>query len=233
MPLPTAGRGSGPFARYQETVTIVRQRDGKQTRESAAALMQSDSATFPVETDLEEGDLIEKPLPTGKTKIYRVTHVTYHTQAALPAYAKRVTAAIEPAATQLAPAVLQRVEISGLHPTVSRAAGALFANGHYSRAVFEAFRAVEHAVQEATGLTESGVPLMHRVFNPQQPMIDVARHTGRNADDERKGFQFLFAGAIAGLRNPRARGEELADTRDEALECLALASLLLRRLPHP
>lgn len=110
---------------------------------------------------------------------------------------------------------------------------ALFANGHYSRAVFEAFRAVEHAVQEATGLTESGVPLMHRVFNPQQPMIDVARHTGRNADDERKGFQFLFAGAIAGLRNPRAHGEELADTRDEALECLALASLLLRRLPHP
>jgi uncharacterized protein (TIGR02391 family) len=89
---------------------------------------------------------------------------------------------------------------------------------------------VEHVVQEKTGLTEAGVQLMHRAFNAVNPMIDVARHDGRNAEDERKGFQFLFAGAIAGLRNPRAHGEELPDTEQEALEYLALASALMRRL---
>jgi uncharacterized protein (TIGR02391 family) len=71
---------------------------------------------------------------------------------------------------------------------------------------------------------------MRRAFNPQSPIIDVARHDGRNAQDEREGFRFLFVGAMAGLRNPRAHGADLPDSEVEAIEYLALASALLRRI---
>jgi uncharacterized protein (TIGR02391 family) len=58
----------------------------------------------------------------------------------------------------------------------------------------------------------------------------VAQHDGRNGQDEREGFKFLFAGAILGLRNPRGHGPQRDDDPEEAMEYLALASLLMRRL---
>lgn len=48
--------------------------------------------------------------------------------------------------------------------------------------------------------------------------------------DEQKGFKFLFAGAATGIRNPRGHEVDIGDTPDEALDYLALASILLRRL---
>ena len=48
--------------------------------------------------------------------------------------------------------------------------------------------------------------------------------------DEQKGFKFIFAGAATGIRNPHGHEVEVGDTPDEALDYLALASLLLRRL---
>lgn len=42
-----------------------------------------------------------------------------------------------------------------------------------------------------------------RIFNEQQPVLDIARYDGRNAQDEREGFKFLFSGAMLALRNPR------------------------------
>jgi uncharacterized protein (TIGR02391 family) len=228
MPLPSS-RLSGPLANMSEQVTIVRISSDGETRTAVNALVQSTKATFPIDADLEEGDLIEKSLPNGKLKVYRAVRVTYHDSRGLPNSARRVTVDTEPVVTR--PSVASRkVEISGMHPAVSSAAGALFADGHYSKAVLAAFQAVEYAVQQKTQLSESGAPLMHRAFNPRNPMIDVARHGGRNAGDEREGFHFLFAGAIVGLRNPRAHGQDLPDTAEEALEYLALASALLRRI---
>jgi uncharacterized protein (TIGR02391 family) len=224
-----AVRLNGPLGRHMEEVAIIRRSSDGETRVDAFALMSAKAATFPLDTDLEEGDLIEQRLPSGKAKLYRATRVTYHSRRGLPASAQRVTAEIEPVTTRPAPAD-RRVEIPGMHPAVSQAAGALFADGHYSKAVLAAFQAVELQVQTKSGLTETGVPLMHRAFNPQSPIIDVARHDGRNAQDEREGFRFLFAGAMAGLRNPRAHGADLPDSEVEAIEYLALASALLRRI---
>lgn len=118
----------------------------------------------------------------------------------------------------------------GLHPQVSAAAGALLEDGHLSQAVFEAFKAVEARVQQLTDRAESGHALMASAFDEKGPLLDIASTTGRNAKDEQTGFRFLFMGAITGVRNPRGHGETPVDSRDEALECLTLASLLMRRL---
>lgn len=187
--------------------------------------VQSKKAYFAIDVDLEEGDLIEQSLATGKTKTYRATQVTHYNQ---PRHMAHIQASIESVATK--PAIApRRVDIAGMHPTISAASGALFADQHYSRAVFAAFQAVEHRIQQATGLGESGVKLMMQTFGAT-PKIDVARHAGRNAADEREGFRFLFAGAMQAIRNPRGHGVDLPDTVEEALEYLALASLFMRRL---
>ena len=47
--------------------------------------------------------------------------------------------------------------------------------------------------------------------------------------DEQKGFMQLFAGAVSGLRNPRAHGF-VQDDPERALEFIAFVSLLAKLL---
>ncbi|MCX0276143.1 TIGR02391 family protein [Nocardia zapadnayensis] len=61
-------------------------------------------------------------------------------------------------------------------------------------------------------------------------MLDVGVEEGRSGLDEREGFFYLFRGAMVGIRNPKAHELARGDDPDEALEVLALASLLHRRL---
>jgi uncharacterized protein (TIGR02391 family) len=213
--------------RYSQELTIVRHTaDGDKRTPVRGAFTSADKVTFRLGVDVEEGDLIEQALPGGKVKTHRAARVIPRM---VPARAARITVEVEPVSTK--PAVApRRVKIAGMHPAVSAAAGALFADQHYSRAVFAAFQALEHRVQQQTGITATGVDLMNRAFSPKNPVIDLARHSGRNAKDEREGFHFLMVGAIQALRNPRGHGEELPDGVEEALEYLTLASLLFRRI---
>ncbi|MEV4167924.1 TIGR02391 family protein [Nonomuraea sp. NPDC049709] len=212
-----------------EKLTLIRHGANGEEQIEVYGAVQENKALFGIDADVEEGDLIEKPLPSGKTKRYKVVNVTYHNAPGVPAHAHHVTASIETVRTH-AQVSRRRVELPGLHPKISDAAGALFADGHYSRAVLAAFQAVEHEVQQKAQLNDSGVSLMHKAFGSASPPINVARHTGRNAQDEQEGFRFLFVGAMGGLRNPRAHGVDLPDSEQEALEYLAFASALMRRL---
>jgi len=48
--------------------------------------------------------------------------------------------------------------------------------------------------------------------------------------DEQKGFQFLFAGSMLAIRNPRGHEYAIDDSPDECLDHLGLVSLLIRRV---
>jgi hypothetical protein len=171
--VPRPSRGGGLLARNYEPITIVRAGPHGDIRIQVQGLVQTDKAIFPVDTDVTEGDVIEKSLPTGGTKAYRASRVTVHNAPGVPVHAHHVTAEIEPAGMVRPSATPRRITLPGLHPAVSAAAGALFVDGHYSRAVFAAFQAVEHAVQQTTGLATSGVPVMHQAFNPKAAKINV------------------------------------------------------------
>jgi uncharacterized protein (TIGR02391 family) len=106
----------------------------------------------------------------------------------------------------------------------------LFRDGHAAAAIFEAFKAVNNRVKRLTGLTEDGKALMGRTFDEQLPKLRINAGLNRSDRDEQEGFKLIFMGAMLGIRNPKAH-EELAITQeDRALEYLALASLLMRRL---
>lgn len=188
--------------------------------------IQSSVIYMPIDADVEEGDLIERTLRNGKTETLKITDVHQVETVGPGGAGDHIKAKYQKASNR--PETSQRkVAIPGLHAHVSGAAGALYEDGHYSRAVGAAFQAVEARVQSLSGSSEIGKKLMGFAIGGA---LDVTTSTGPNQESEREGFKHLFMGAMAGLRNPRAHGEEVPVSAEETLESLAFASLLMRRL---
>jgi uncharacterized protein (TIGR02391 family) len=84
-----------------------------------------------------------------------------------------------------------------LHPVIAQEAGLIFHTGKYDAAVYEAFKQLEIAVKEATGINNIGSALMMDAFkNGTGPLVD------KNADpNEEEGLKFVFAGAMKIFRN--------------------------------
>jgi uncharacterized protein (TIGR02391 family) len=71
---------------------------------------------------------------------------------------------------------------------------------------------------------------MMDAFSENNPKIRLNTLVTESEPDEQRGYKSIFAGASAGIRNPPGHEVDTSDTLDEALDYLALASLLLRRL---
>jgi uncharacterized protein (TIGR02391 family) len=217
---------------YDSAVTILRtDADGQpQTHEESARI--GNKMTFPITADVEDGDLVQYALPNGKTRTVRLANVRHHQAPraiGAPRDLNHISAEFTPA-TQPQPVAPPTFNLPGLHARISEVSGNLFRDGHHRQAVREAFQAVEHRVQKLTGRQDTGTALMSSVFGTDSPALDITRANGRNAMDEREGFKLLFMGSMLGLKNPRGHGSALVDTADEAMEALAFASLLMRRL---
>jgi uncharacterized protein (TIGR02391 family) len=103
-------------------------------------------------------------------------------------------------------------------------------SGHPEVAIFEAFKAVIKRVKALTKLEMDGSDLMSKAFSEVDPPIsvgDVETETGKNIQ---AGYRFIFMGAARAIRNPDAHEQFKTLGTEEALETLAFASLLMRRL---
>ncbi len=125
---------------------------------------------------------------------------------------------------------LHPFEQRNVHPGLPSIVLELFDSSHYSQATFEAFKFLDKEVQRHSCCSESGVKLMMSVFAATSPLLRLNALSTTSEKDEQKGFQFVFAGAVLAIRNPRGHEVAVADSPDECLDHLALASLLLRRL---
>lgn len=121
-------------------------------------------------------------------------------------------------------------EARNVHPDLPATARKLFDDGHWEQSVFEAFKFIEKEVKRISSLGGSGYKLMMEAFNENGPKVKLNELATESEIDEQKGFRYIFAGAATGIRNPRGHEVDIGDTPDEALDYLALASLLLRRL---
>ena len=80
-------------------------------------------------------------------------------------------------------------------------------------------------------LTIRGRDLMAQAFRPNSPLLLLASAGGsRTSENIQTGYQFLFMGAMAAIRNPHAHEPAEDLIANEALERLAFASFLMRRL---
>ncbi|WP_187326182.1 TIGR02391 family protein [Micrococcus luteus] len=217
-------------------VTIIKNRGSanEERIEVQAQLQNSSLAMFAIEDPLFEGDHVEMPDPRGGQMVKVVRKLVQHPMPANMARAfggsngyAEVTWG-ESAAVRQAP--VRRLELEGLHPEVVRVSSALFADEQFDSAVTEAMKSLEIRVRRLAASTLSGAPLMQEAFRPKEPKLDVAVEEGRSGEDEREGFFHLFRGAMVGIRNPKAHELAHGDNPFEALEALALASMLHRRL---
>ena len=121
-------------------------------------------------------------------------------------------------------------EERSIHPQLPTVVKQLFDDGHFSQSTFEAFKFLDQEVRRLSGSSDSGFRLMTRVFAEQSPLIQLTPLGTISEKDEQKGFQFLFAGSVLAIRNPRGHEVAVPDSPDECLDHLSLVSLLLRRL---
>ncbi|MDG4602995.1 MAG: TIGR02391 family protein [Defluviicoccus sp.] len=117
-----------------------------------------------------------------------------------------------------------------IYPGLPSVVRDLFDDGHYAQATFEAFKFIDKEIQRHSKLSETGFKLMMQAFQESAPRIQLTPLATDTHRDEQKGFQFLFAGSVLAIRNPRAHEVSLPDHPDQCLDHLSLASLLLRRL---
>lgn len=115
------------------------------------------------------------------------------------------------------------------HPRVIEASAKRFSDGHYKDAVREAFVALIDAVRkqsnQPSGQGSQDKHAMIQAFRVQDGLL-------RLSDDAnvQEGYQQLFAGSVMAIRNPLSHVAGESIDENEAIECLAFASLLFRYL---
>lgn len=125
---------------------------------------------------------------------------------------------------------LHPFEERNIHEALPGKVKQLFDDGHYAEATFTAFKFVDKLIQRLASSSESGFKLMMNSLNDTSPLVRLTPCATVSEKDEQKGFQFLFAGSILAIRNPRGHEYDVIDSPDTCLDHLSLASLLLRRL---
>ncbi len=229
MPLPDIIRRSGT-----RMVTLVREPGPSEQRSEVEASILNDQgidkAYVAKETPVYEGDIIELPDPRGGTMRFFAKKVVINDLPNGP-FANMAFTEVH-LSKELPPrtAPVRRLSFEGLHPAVVDASADLFADGHFSRAVSEAFKSIEVRVRSLVGGETSGTRLMDEAFGGKEPRLSVSVHEGRSGQDEQTGFHAIFRGVMLGIRNPGAHELAIDQDPQEALEYLALASLLHRRL---
>jgi len=120
-----------------------------------------------------------------------------------------------------------------LHPIIREAAESRFRSGHFADSVEAALKSVNERVRDvvkgALGIEMDGSDLMQRAFSKNSPVLklgDLGSTTGRNMQ---VGYLQIFAGAMTGIRNPKAHGNIVIDAV-RATHFLFLASLLMFKI---
>lgn len=210
-------------------VLVIHDEGGdNENRFEVEAVIQPEIGFFPVDAPIYEGDVVEFPDPRGGTARKSAAVVKVYDFGPRPMRHTEVEWGPPPAAPRSA--AVRRLGIEGLHPEVTTAASDLFTDGHYSSAIFEALKALERRVRDQSGIDGSGRTLMQHAFSGSPPPIDLAIESGQSGHDEQEGLRFVFMGVIQGIRNPHGHEFVEHDDPQRALEYLALASVLFRRL---
>jgi uncharacterized protein (TIGR02391 family) len=116
-----------------------------------------------------------------------------------------------------------------VEPEIVEVSRDLFASGHFSLAVQEAYKAVDKFVEAKSGKPLSGTKLMELVFNPDSPVMAWSERATTSEKDEQRGYQRIYAGVMLGIRNPVTHEFEWVKDAELALELLVLAQHLMRK----
>ena len=120
-----------------------------------------------------------------------------------------------------------------MHPEIVKVSKQRFDAGLYAAAVEAAFKEINSRVkemyQQKSGNTKDGTELMYSAFAAKNPILQFAPTSHYSEFDVQEGYMHMFAGAMQGIRNPKAHANETID-KEDALRKLAFASMLMYKL---
>lgn len=137
----------------------------------------------------------------------------------------------EPAAQPAAETgTLHPFDVRNIHTDLPPKVRSLFDDGHYAEATFHAFKYLDKKIGKHSGIAKSGFQLMMDAFGGAAPKVQLTALKSPSDKDEQAGYQFIFAGGMQGIRNPRGHEDTVVDSIDTCLDHLSFVSMLLRRL---
>ena len=104
----------------------------------------------------------------------------------------------------------------------------LFFDGHYARAVEEAYKCVNNTVKAKAQISNDGQDLMNQAFSEKNPILKLNELKTDSHRNEQVGYMLIFGGCMTGIRNPRAHEHRKKDSPEGALELLVWANHLMR-----
>ena len=120
-----------------------------------------------------------------------------------------------------------------LHPDIQRVSGKLFKDGSYAEAACNAFIEVNYRLKGIycekypdSKDVPDGQALMNKIFADNNPMFKVGDLETQTGKDIQAGTRFIFAGAMAALRNPKSH-QNIAIGKNDAMRRLIFASMLM------
>jgi uncharacterized protein (TIGR02391 family) len=120
-----------------------------------------------------------------------------------------------------------------VHPRIKSLACPRFQAGFFGDAVEASFKEVNDTVKrifrEIKQREADGAGLMTSAFSPGNPVIRLTPLETDTDKNIQKGYMQIFAGAMTGIRNPKAHGNLNPDAR-KALHLISLASLLMCKI---
>lgn len=120
-----------------------------------------------------------------------------------------------------------------VHCSISSISKKKIMDGHYADAVESAMKAVNARVKRICLLyrneEKDGVKLMQYVFSASNPLLKFEDINTENGQNVQIGYMQMFAGAIQGLRNPKAH-DNLYITKESAMKQIVVASFLMDKI---
>jgi uncharacterized protein (TIGR02391 family) len=114
---------------------------------------------------------------------------------------------------------------------IKKASETLYKTGQYRNSVLDAYIKIEEMVKNKLGKNrkelkeQTSTKLMRSVFNIADPILVWSDLTEPSEKDEYEGYSHIFAGAMMGIRNPKAH-TIFEQEPMRALRLLCLANLL-------
>ena len=123
-----------------------------------------------------------------------------------------------------------------LHPDIQRVSEKLYRDGSYAEAACNAFieinarlKELYHAARPDSENIPDGQTLMNKIFADNDPVLEAGDRTTQTGKDIHAGTRFLFAGAMAALRNPKSH-ENITLEKADSMRRLIFASMLMFQL---
>ena len=122
-----------------------------------------------------------------------------------------------------------------IHTDIKKIAKSRFDNKHYADAVESAFKEinirVKKIVKDKTSREYDGANLMRTAFSSTNPIIRISDMSTESERNVQQGYMEMFAGAMTGIRNPKAHGNQTIKEED-AIRKLNFASMLMFKIDN-